>query len=493
MRLEIRDRPYDLYAVVSASAFLVLIILIFPGAGVLRIVLGLPFILFFPGYVLISALYPERKRYFDKDGNEVPPPSEEEEGTNHDGVAQDRPYRKHGGKHASSGERRSEKETDEAPSEWPKGKGLDGLERVALSLGLSIAVTPLIGLVLNYTYDWAPDTLGIRLVPILVSQFAFILIVGGIAIYKRSRVPVEDRFAIVIDLKVPEDYTFTDKTLTVGIVLMMVLSVGMLVYIIVVPREGESFTEFYILGPNHKAEGYPGNLMVGESSFLYIGIGNHEHRDMNYTLVMSVDPSASNAPVSSLDNVTISRNTQPSMLVEVDEGKTREIQCNFSIRHTGSFKLRFLLFREGEEYRDLHIWTRVFSDGYLKNISNDQLEFYLAGEGGDPSLLPTFGNVEDHFIFSVGARNMLDEDVHVNMTIGLGDVPEFWLSFKDGSPVQISSERSLYMEFTINGTSSYGPKDVSLMFPEGEWDMEVSVRTGRGSVVFIHEIMVGGG
>ena len=46
---------------------------------------------------------------------------------------------------------------------FPKIGDLDGIERTALSFGLSIAVVPLIGLGLNYT-PW-----GIRLIPVVVS------------------------------------------------------------------------------------------------------------------------------------------------------------------------------------------------------------------------------------------------------------------------------------------------------------------------------------
>ena len=44
---------------------------------------------------------------------------------------------------------------------------LDGIERVALSIGLSLAVVPLLGLILNYT-PW-----GITLTPIVVSLACF--------------------------------------------------------------------------------------------------------------------------------------------------------------------------------------------------------------------------------------------------------------------------------------------------------------------------------
>jgi len=52
---------------------------------------------------------------------------------------------------------------------FPSKNDLDGIERLALSFGLSIAVVPLIGLGLNFT------PFGIRLVPIIVSLSVFTL------------------------------------------------------------------------------------------------------------------------------------------------------------------------------------------------------------------------------------------------------------------------------------------------------------------------------
>ena len=56
---------------------------------------------------------------------------------------------------------------------FPEGKELDNIERFALTIGLSLAITPLIGLLLNYT-PW-----GIRLDPIVAALSIFTL---GIAI-----------------------------------------------------------------------------------------------------------------------------------------------------------------------------------------------------------------------------------------------------------------------------------------------------------------------
>ena len=46
---------------------------------------------------------------------------------------------------------------------YPRGDELEPLERLALSIGLSLALVPLVGLLLNYT-PW-----GIRLVPVTIS------------------------------------------------------------------------------------------------------------------------------------------------------------------------------------------------------------------------------------------------------------------------------------------------------------------------------------
>jgi hypothetical protein len=46
---------------------------------------------------------------------------------------------------------------------YPRKEDLEGLERLALSIGLSLALVPLVGLMLNYT-PW-----GIRLEPIIIS------------------------------------------------------------------------------------------------------------------------------------------------------------------------------------------------------------------------------------------------------------------------------------------------------------------------------------
>ena len=51
---------WDLLAIVSLSVLLTLTVYLFP-ASIWRTAIGLPFILFFPGYSLISLLFPEKR------------------------------------------------------------------------------------------------------------------------------------------------------------------------------------------------------------------------------------------------------------------------------------------------------------------------------------------------------------------------------------------------------------------------------------------------
>ncbi len=473
MRLTVREVPYDLYAVIVLSTLLVISIVLFPGVTAVRVILGLPFILFFPGYVLISALYPERKLFYDLDGKRFPDgrPEKDDEGGPDD----------------------ADEEEDEGTMQEGKvvGKGLDGLERVALSLGLSIAVTPLIGLVLNWTYDWDPERLGIRLWLVLTSIFFFNVIVAGVAVYRRNKAPLEDRFVIVLDISFPKESSPMDRVLTIGIVVMMVLSVSLLVYIIVVPRQGESFTEFYVLGPSGKAEGYPSDFVQGEEQSVIIGIGNHEHGDRNYTILLSIGPDARNRTVASLDAVEVSKLDRPALEVWVRKGGTLKVPCNFTVNDIGHHKLRLLLFMDGREHRDLNIWVRVLKTGYLTVLPQSGIKAFLAGEGGDPARLSGLLIDGDPLIVSIGLTNPLTDDLKVNISMHLED-PYKTIPFPVSGPAHLSPGNGTFLEFALAGGSSLLTPDLSLDIQDGSWMVMIDVKVGGDMLHFSHPLVVGG-
>lgn len=73
-----------------------------------------------------------------------------------------------------------------------------------------------------------------------------------------------------------------DKVLSIVLVVAIIGATGTLRYVISTPKVGERFTEFYILGPQGKAEGYPTSLKLGERGGFILGILNHEQEDMDY-------------------------------------------------------------------------------------------------------------------------------------------------------------------------------------------------------------------
>ncbi|WFN37359.1 DUF1616 domain-containing protein [Methanomicrobium antiquum] len=255
---------------------------------------------------------------------------------------------------------------------FPSNEDIDGIERTALSFGLSIAVVPLIGLFLNYT------PFGIRLDPIVISLAIFTTAMLVIAQYRRFLQPEEKRFRLPLKEMISEanselfskDQTKTDKILSVVLIISIIAAIATTVFVIVVPKEGEKFTEFYILGEKGMAADYPTKFAAGEMQDLIIGVGNHEYRDVNYFIetyaVSQVFDEKTNTS-SVLGMVLLDRITKT-----VSNNKTEEILYQFEFPSSKYNKLQLLLFaddcppdditgfdRINASYRDLHLWVDV--------------------------------------------------------------------------------------------------------------------------------------
>lgn len=316
--------PWDLFLCIGWSIALVPIAML-GMSTVLRTILGLPFLLFIPGYILVYALFPTRSTT----------------------------------------------------------RGLQGIERIALSVGLSIAVVPLLGLMLNYT-PW-----GIRLEPILLSLFFFIIGIGAIGLYRWFRTSPDERFTFSFHFSRPQTTSRIDALLTTLLVICILIAVVALIYVIMTPKIGETFTEFYLLGSSGKATGYPQNLTVGENASVIIGIANHEARTINYTVEIWLIDQSIQQNVSTGENETVYHHfwfldrvpvTLNSTMVDTEQPWTVQWEYNytFQLQRNGTFKLAFLLYITPQEsyildgdyqaiaaekidqaYRQLHLWITV--------------------------------------------------------------------------------------------------------------------------------------
>ncbi|WP_414468886.1 DUF1616 domain-containing protein [Methanobacterium sp. ACI-7] len=224
---------------------------------------------------------------------------------------------------------------------FPKKDDLDSIERLALSFGLSIAVSPLIGLLLNYT------PFGIRLTPILISLSIFTISMLAIAFLRRKSIPEDQIFSVDFSSffrGVKSSFSNesrTDKTLSIILILSIIIAISATIYIIITPKEGEKFTEFYILGPNGKAGDYPTNLTSGQRGNVTIGIVNHEYANVDYKLMIKL-----NNQTLKEENITLANNEkyEKPFIFTASGGKQ---------------KLEFLLYKLPDDtnvYRDLHLW-----------------------------------------------------------------------------------------------------------------------------------------
>lgn len=312
MRVE-TTRSVDLLAVVAVTVLAVIAALAMPEGSAFRVVVALLFLLVAPGYALVAALFPERHRRYTVEKGEDAARSEE------------------------------------------VSEGLDGIERAALSLGLSIAVVPLLGLVLNYT-PW-----GIRLVPILVAVAGFTLGASLVAELRRRRLPDAQRPRFALDVEPSSWWSGTplDKALTVLLALSVVAAGAALVYVLSTPREGERFTEFYILGPGGMAEDYPTNLTAGAEGLVMVGVVNHEGGDVAYrweSWLVSGNVSANGTFEPGAETRLDAR------AVPLADEQKDESNYTFSAPLTpGRYKLEFRLFKgdEPDVYRRLHLYVDV--------------------------------------------------------------------------------------------------------------------------------------
>ncbi len=248
----------------------IITLLLFPAAaftsGALRIILGLPIVLFIPGYILLSALFPNRG-------------------------------------------------------------SLSGIERITFSIGLSIAVAVIIGVILNFT-PW-----GITIYPLLISFTIFIVVIVFVAWYRSLQSYEELSITVNINLSRWQEMTGLDKILSLSLVIAVMIALGSISYVIAVPKHEQLFTEFYILSLEGKAEDYPKHVVLGEPAEINIGIVNHEDIVTSYLVDIRIN---------GIENSQVSTE-------ELANGEKWEEIVSFIPQSSGAGqKVEFWLYRTGE-------------------------------------------------------------------------------------------------------------------------------------------------
>ncbi|MCK9150746.1 DUF1616 domain-containing protein [Methanobacterium alcaliphilum] len=229
---------------------------------------------------------------------------------------------------------------------FPKKSSVDGIERLALSFGLSLAISPLIGGILYFTKS------SVEFTSLILPLTALTIILCVIVLVRRRRLDEDERYAPNLSpyfhsIKASfQQESRLDKILSIVLIICLILAVASTVYIIVKPKEGEKFTEFYILGPGGKASDYPTNLTVGQNGSVILGVVNHEYANISYRYLVSLNGT----------NIT-------SEVINLKPGEKWEKSIQFAPTIAGADKkLEFILYKLPDEttaYRSLHLWVDV--------------------------------------------------------------------------------------------------------------------------------------
>ncbi|MBX0288389.1 DUF1616 domain-containing protein [Haloarcula salinisoli] len=334
----VRSVPADLLAVLSFVGLTDLVILLpIFEESLVRAVLGLVFVLFVPGYVLVSALFPEagRPRSLDQSTGEPTP----------------------------TGLLRSGRERI-------AGR-IDGPERLALSVALSIAVVAVL------VIGTALTPLPYAVVPTTLLLSAATVTGTAVAARRRLQVPEHSRFSVPVREWVADGTGFITgpgsrnvTVLNVALAVAVLFAVGTLGFAVLAPQGGEQFTSFYALTETDDgelvADGYPTEFAAGEQQSVVLAIDNHEGESAAYTVVVQlqrVQPTANETETDVVERAQLDR-------LRTRVGANESWRDSYQIQPTMSgenLRVAFLLYRGSapsnptaeNAYRELHLWVTV--------------------------------------------------------------------------------------------------------------------------------------
>ena len=246
---------------------------------------------------------------------------------------------------------------------FPQDSAMRWVERLALSLGLSIVILPLLGLLLSFTW-------GITLTTVVLSVLVFAAGTGTIAYGRRMALPPPERLSLTISIEFPgwNDLSPIDRGLIVGLVTSVLVSATVLGVVISLPRPGDRFTAFGILGPEGRISNYPTDLNTSEEGTVIIEVLNHEFETVGFQLKVDLVGVATvwNETSSLNETVEVNRTTLTWFKMTLDHDTVWNRSYSFTIEAPGSWKLQLLLFKDGDmaaPYRSVHLFVTVRSTG----------------------------------------------------------------------------------------------------------------------------------
>ena len=302
--------------------------------GLLQVALVVPLVVFLPGYVLVSALFPQGGdddgRTFSASGNDA-------------------------------------------------GYTIGGAVRVALAATLSVAIVPMIAAIANFT-PW-----GVRLHPILYGIVGFTVVFGIIAFIQRVRTPAEERYSPglpgLLFSSTGRSGSGVTMALNVGIVLSFLLLASSAGYAVFHPPQGKTFTEFY--PQTNKVDSNTHTMYQTDlaSDGVTVNIHNHERKNVQYTVV---------AVIQQVDGGSVTKTAQfAKEKVKVTSGKKKQVTLTGDPAFTGdNVRVELYLYKgsaSGQPYRQARVWVSSGSAPPKQGNSAEQNQGTDSGKKTDNS------------------------------------------------------------------------------------------------------------
>ena len=138
----------------------------------------------------------------------------------------------------------------------------------------------------------------------------------------------------------------SQRLLTAGLTIGLLVLLALTIYLAVTPPVGESFTEFYVLGASKNADNYPTNITLGDNGTVILGVVNHEYQETSYRILITLD----NKTLTTLENIILQNK------------EVFEREYTFTPESIGdNLKLEFFLYKMDSDgiYRHLRLWLKV--------------------------------------------------------------------------------------------------------------------------------------
>jgi uncharacterized membrane protein len=225
---------------------------------------------------------------------------------------------------------------------YPSRKEFSLGQHIFASIGISVVLVGLSSLASVYIFDFTKDT-AFTVILIIILLFSIF------AIYQRSKYrdpQIYSPMSILQQNLLKKIYRLWKWLLLPEYFVLVLLVIAFCTYLGNSINHGPKFSEFYILGSDSNLANYPIEVLIGDPLTTQIGVINHTHKVMPYTVYYCIE-----SECSIIKNITLRQGENWISYLEIPLDMM-----------PGVHKITFVLAEEDQQMKDsyeLHLWIQV--------------------------------------------------------------------------------------------------------------------------------------